>query len=75
MIKVLCIEYYKHKYTKREVKKGIVYFTYPNYFYNKWDVIPIFEKEDSDYLLSTFYKKYFITLDEWRNQQIDKILK
>ena len=74
MIKVVCIETNKHQYTKKEIKKGVIYLTYPNYFYSTWDIIPIFENEDSENLFSTFFKKYFISLEEWREQRISKIL-
>jgi len=76
MIKIICIESYKFARTKKSVKKGVIYYTVPDYFFSfSWTIIPIYNDYEGADFVATFHKDKFITLDEWRNQQIDKILK
>ena len=64
MIKVFCIEDFKNIFSKKEIKKEFFISHTQIFFDNTWDVIPIFEEENSDNLLASFLKIYFITLDE-----------
>jgi hypothetical protein len=75
MIKIICIESYKFTRTKKSVKKGTIYYTVPDYFFSFiWEIIPIYNDSEGADFVATFRKKNFITLDKWREQQIDKIL-
>ena len=75
MIKVVCIESCKFVRTKKSVKKGVIYYTLPDYFFSfVWSIIPIYNDSEGADIVAIFHKEKFITLEELRNQQIDKIL-
>ena len=72
MIKVFCIKSFKYSVSKKEIIKGNIYFTISVITTPNWSIIPIYNNNEE--FLGTFHKMDFITLDEWRDQQIDKIL-
>lgn len=73
MIKIICIKSVKHPISKKAVKERVMYFTDSDSFYTK-EIINIFiGQKETDYL-APFFKEDFITLEQFREQQINKIL-
>ena len=62
---------------KREIKKGNTYYVDDNYYEDVLIGISVYEWDEIVYKfwdLGFFLKKDLITLQEWREQQINKIL-
>jgi hypothetical protein len=71
MIKLICI-IKNDAYPYPTIEKDAIVFAIEDTFYGNEDWFGAFTNEPK--YLGARSKKYFISLDEWRNQQIDKIL-
>ena len=74
MIKVICIKNHNDFIDEAQgIKKGVIYFTYNDYFIVN-NIIHVYTSPKNETYLGTFLKYHFLTLDEWREQKINKIL-
>ena len=73
MIKVLCIIDNKH-YLYGSINKGSIVLAYQVDINDSNSFIGVYINEKYNSYMGTRNKKCFIPLEEWRNQQIDKIL-
>ena len=72
MIKVMCIKSFEYEFSIKGIIKGNIYYIPKSLTENKWTITAVYDANDN--CLGAFTKDNFITLDEWRNQQINKIL-
>lgn len=71
MIKLICIKK-NDSYPYKTIEKNSIVFSLEDDFYNNLDWFGVITN-GSEYL-GVRNKRYFTTFQEWRNQQIDKIL-
>ena len=71
MIKVICITK-NDSYPYTTIEKNSIVFAYEDAFYGNSDWFGAYTNEPK--YLGARYKRHFLTLEQFREQQIDKIL-